>query len=59
MTQSKKSTKNQRNLSNQKRTKEMLKKNNNKVTIQKLNTHVTMPESQPTPDSIGLSQAQH
>ena len=59
MTQSKKSTKNQRNLSNQKRTKEMLKKKNTKVTIQKINTHVTMPESQPTPDSIGLSQAQH
>ena len=36
-----------------------VKKKNTKVTIQKLNTHVTMPESQPTPDSIGLSQAQH
>ena len=59
MTQSKKSTKNQRNRSNQKRTKEMFKRKKKKVPIQKINTHVTMPESQPTPASIGLSQAQH
>ena len=37
----------------------MFKRKKNKVPIQKINTHVTMPESQPTPASIGLSQAQH
>ena len=36
-----------------------VKKKKKKVPIQKINTHVTMPESQPTPASIGLSQAQH
>ena len=37
----------------------MFKRKKKKVPIQKINTHVTMPESQPTPASIGLSQAQH
>ena len=34
----------------------MLKKK--KIAIQKINTHATMQESQPTPASIGLSQVQ-
>ena len=37
----------------------MLKRKKNKLAIQKNNTHATMPESQPTPASVGLNQVQH
>ena len=37
----------------------MLKIKKSKIAISNNNTHATMPESQPTPPSIGLSQVQH
>ena len=34
------------------------RKKKNKIAMQRNNTHATMPESHPTPASIGLSQVQ-
>ena len=53
--QSTKSKENQTNQSNKKPQKVILKKTKNKIAIQKNSRHATVPESQPTPASIGLS----